>query len=126
MRDVLLWTVGLLLPLCSLCSSAPAAQATPRVALLFICKREMPLENTWVAFLDGIAGLKPPEFSSSQQQTLLETTHVDALQKFMDSHGVLAESSTFHEASCVSNDLVRVCQSPENPLSLSFSNDTFM
>jgi hypothetical protein len=68
----------------------------------------MPLEGIWAKFLEGCAGLRPPQFSAAQRDEVMETSRVAAVQQRLVRAGRTRASDRLHNAPCASNAVLRV------------------
>jgi hypothetical protein len=106
-----MWTGGMVaqwLALLGLAQVAAASSATPRVALLFASRGDMPLETVWRTFFSSVKGLRLPDLSQEQWQDVMEVQRVaDVTEKLKDA-GSFTATDTVSKSWCTDNNMIKV------------------
>lgn len=82
---------------------------TPRVALLFASRGDMPLEPVWTQFLSSVKGLRPPALSVQQWKEVMEDERVDGIKRRLHEVGRFTANSVFQHQPCADNVVIKVC-----------------
>ena len=85
-----------------------ANSSSPTVALMFITRGNLPLESGWKAFLEGVRGMKLPPLGLHAMAEIMDDAKIQDMQLKMQSMSELTSSSLLRDASCVTNDLIKV------------------
>ena len=102
------WLLVVLALLSRTLAAAQLASKQPRVALLFITRGEMPLEPAWTQLLQGVAGLRPPQLTTTQKEEVMEEGTVAGLRTVIRRAGYLTANDTLQRVHCISNKHMRV------------------
>lgn len=104
---VLVALVGAILP-----SVQASERRTPRVALLFASRGEMPLEPVWTQFLKSVEGLRPPALSDQQWKEVMEDERVEGIKRRLHEVGRFTPNSILQNRSCADNVVIKVRDVP--------------
>lgn len=82
---------------------------TPRVALLFASRGDMPLEPVWNQFLHSVKGLRPPALSEQQWKEVMEDERVEGIKRRLHEVGHFTANSVLQDKACADNVVIKVC-----------------
>lgn len=84
------------------------AGQTPRVALLFASRGDMPLEPVWNQFLSSVKGLRPPVLSDQQWKEVMEDERVEGITRRLHEVGRFTSNNVMHNRTCADNVVIKV------------------
>jgi hypothetical protein len=89
-------------------AASGAASRTPRVALLFASRGEMPLEPVWLQFFSSVKGLRPPALSDQQWREVMEDERVEGIKRRLHEVGRFTANSVLQNRTCADNVAIKV------------------
>ena len=81
---------------------------TPRVALLFASRGDMPLEPVWNQFLHSVKGLRPPALSQQQWKAVMEDERVEGIKRRLHEVGHFTANRILQDQVCADNVVIKV------------------